>query len=192
MISSPEPVAEAPAVAAPAVAAPAVANGAVLHELQQRVQALEESVARLEDPRALEERITTRLAQLPTAAPTPPEPEPPPIRDVSLAEMAFTAAGWGGRWSSWLFVDMWREGRTLVTLIFDPRYAMAWTSRLVVLVVLPLILTAHWWLNLLLCGFPWIDGLRGVLIACVNLVLAFALYKALSREVRRYNEQTRR
>jgi hypothetical protein len=195
MATSPEPLADADAAT----------NGAALDELQRRVQALEDAVARLEDPRTLEERleermeerITTRLGQLPAAlppaalplaAPAPPEPAPP-VR-VSLAEMALTAAGWGGRWSSWLLVDMWREGRTLIRLIFDPRYAMAWTTRLVVLVVLPLILTSHWWLALLLCGFPWIDGLRGVLVACVNLVLAFALYKALSREVRRYDQQT--
>jgi hypothetical protein len=169
------------------VADDAGANGTALQELQRRVQALEEAVARLENPRIIEQRITERLAQLPTAKPPPP-PELPPVSAFTIEP----PLSWGGRWASWLFVDMWREARTLVTLIFDRRYAMAWTSRLVVLVVLPLMLTSHWWLTFLLCGFPWVDGLRGILIAAVNLVLAFALYKALSREVRRYNEYARR
>lgn len=168
----------------------AAQNGA-LHELQQRVQALEEAVARLENPELLkqrledrlEQRITERLRDMPAP---PPAPALPP---AGSAEVAAAALSWGGRWASWLFVDMWREARTLVTLIFDHRYSMAWTSRIVVFVCLALILTSHWWLNLVLCGFPWIDGLRGILTACVNLVIAFFLYKALSREVRRYGER---
>jgi len=152
--------------------------------LQQRVQALEEAVARLDNPKLLEQRIAERLREMPVAAPSTSS-----VTAAGLPDIAAASLSWGGRWASWLFVDMWREARTLVTLIFDHRYAMAWTSRLVVLVCLGLILTSHWWLNLVLCGFPWIDGLRGILIASVNLVIAFFLYKALSREVHRYNER---
>jgi hypothetical protein len=159
----------------------AAQNGA-LQELQQRVQALEEAVARLDNPEILEKRIAQRLREMPVAAPPPLAAVPASMVDDALSPMS-----WGGRWASWLFVDMWREARTLLTLIFDHRYAMAWTSRIVVLVCLALILTSHWWLSLVLCGFPWIDGLRGILIAAVNLVIAFFLYKALSREVHRYN-----
>jgi hypothetical protein len=158
----------------------AAQNGA-LQELQQRVQALEEAVARLDNPQLLEKRITERLREMPVAA------SPPVVAPAGMVDNVPSPMSWGGRWASWLFVDMWREARTLVTLIFDHRYAMAWTSRLVVLVCLALILTAHWWLSLVLCGFPWIEGLRGILIAAVNLVIAFFLYKALSREVHRYN-----
>jgi len=171
------------------VAEPAPENGAALQELQRRVLALEQAVARLQDPQAMEERITERLAQMPVAIP-PPAPGPYP--EPELPQFKEPTGRWGGGWGSWLFVDMWQEARTLIKLIFDQRYMMAWTSRIVVLTTLPLILTSHWWLTLILCGFPWIDGLRGILFSAVNLVLAFALYKTLSREVRRYNDYTRR
>jgi len=44
-------------------------NGAAVQDLLRRVQALEAAVARLEDPRRLEDRIAERLAQVPTASP---------------------------------------------------------------------------------------------------------------------------
>jgi len=46
-----------------------------------------------------------------------------------------------------------------------------------------LILTSHWWLPL-----AWLPGFGGLFVSVVNLILAFALYKALSREGRRYHE----
>jgi hypothetical protein len=168
-------------------------DGAALRELERRVLAVEEAVARLEDPRVIEDRIQQRLKELPVAAKAP---EPAPSQEIPFATAGpyslVSIVRWGGAWDRWLLVDMLREGRTLIRLLFDPRYSMAWTTRLVILVVLPIMLTSHWWLAFLLCGFPWNDGLRGVLISAVNLVLAFALYKAMSREVRRYNEQVHR
>ena len=72
-------------------------------------------------------------------------------------------------------------------MIFDRRYQMAWTTRIVALILLPAILTTHWWLPL-----AWLPVAGGFFVSMVNLVLAFALYKALSREARRYDARARR
>lgn len=184
---------------------------AFVQELEGRIRSLEEALARLEDTHALEDRVvarvTERLPQVKVAAADDTaileervmarladrmpamaapaadaaahaEPEPPPFR-------------WGGGWSSWLLFDMWREARLLVRMMFDHRYHMAWTTRVVALVALPAILTAHWWLPLMFFWFPlmWFSPTAELCIALVNLTLAFALYKALSREVRRYAER---
>jgi hypothetical protein len=192
----------------------------VVHELQRRVASLEDSVARLEDTQALEERVVARLSdrlpqvkvtadvssqiveerilarlseRLPAAADgrasqtaaTPPA-SPPTLPDLTVTVPLF----WGGGWASWLFVDMWREARLLWRMILDRRYRMAWTTRLVTLALLPLILLAHVWMPLLFFWFPlmWFDFSAGLCIALVNLALAFAIYKALSREGRRYSD----
>jgi hypothetical protein len=182
-----------------------------LHELERRVHALEETVARLDDIDALEERVTARMKErLPQAKVAPP-PEheaavieervfarladrlPPPASDRAAEEQRrsdpppASSSSWGGRWASWLFVDMAREGQLLVQMVLDRRYQMAWTTRIVALVFLPLILTSHWWLPL-----AWLPGFGSFFVSIVNLVLAFALYKALSREVRRYQDYIRR
>jgi hypothetical protein len=176
-----------------------------LHELERRVHALEEAVARLDDIDALEERVAARLTErLPQAkvAPAPDHdaaiieervlariserlPAPAPVRatEETRASVPPDPSPWGGRWSSWLLFDMFREAKLLVQMIFDRRYQMAWPTRLIALVLLPLILTSHWWLPL-----AWLPGFGGLFVSVVNLILAFALYKALSREGRRYNE----
>jgi hypothetical protein len=181
-----------------------------LHELERRVHALEETVARLDDIDALEERVTARMKErLPQAKLAPPPDHdaavieervfarladrlPPPASVRAAADEQRnsdppTTSTWGGRWTSWLFVDMVREGQLLVQMILDRRYQMAWTTRIVALVFLPLILTSHWWLPL-----AWLPGFGGLFVSIVNLLLAFALYKALSREVRRYHDYIRR
>lgn len=173
-----------------------------LRELEGRVQSLEVAVTRLGDTQALEERVVARIAerlpQVKVAAdrdaslmdagerlpPSPPDSRAaeanPPNVDVGLL------ASWGGAWSSWLLVDMVREAKLLVTMILDRRYQMAWTTRIVALVLFPAILTTHWWLPL-----AWLPFAGGLFVNLVNLVLAFALLKALSRETRRYQERLR-
>lgn len=199
----------------PSVAAPAEA---ALRDLEGRIQSLEVAVTRLEDTQALEERVvarvTERLPQAKAAADRdaamdagvmeerivarlserlPPSPEPalpdatPHHDDLGLLMR------WGGAWSSWLFVDMIREAKMLVRMIFDRRYQMAWTTRIVALILFPAILLAHWWAPVFLFWFPlmWVEVTRELCINLLNLVLAFALLKALSRETRRYQERLR-
>ena len=186
----------------------------VLHELEGRVHSLETAVARLEDTGALEQRVIARLTdrlpqakvaadrdsgvdsgvieervlarlagRMPPPTAAPPMPEGAAPRDAEPPP----PSAWGGRWASWLLVDMFREAKLLVTMIADRRYQMAWTTRIVALIFLPAILTTHWWLPL-----AWLPAVGGLFVNLVNLVLAFALYKALSREARRYDERLRR
>ena len=176
-----------------------------LHELEARVHALEDAVGRLEDTQALEERIVARVTdRLPQAKVNPdrdagiieervlarladrlpPTAEPPPTNAAVRRDVDPLPMTWGGGWSSWLLLDMFREGRLLLQMIFDRRYQMAWTTRIVALILLPALLTSHWWLPL-----AWLPAVGGLFVSAVNLVLAFALYKALSREARRYAER---
>jgi hypothetical protein len=186
---------------------------ALLQELEGRVHSLEDAVARLEDTHALEERVVARLTdrlpqtkvaadrdtgiiedrvmarladRLPPAAPLQP--------DGAMSSETSPIFRWGGAWTSWLFLDMFREAKLLVQMILDRRYQMAWTTRIVALVLLPAILTTHWWVPIFFFWFPlmWLTATAELCVALVNLVLAFALYKALSREVRRYDERLRR
>ncbi len=180
-----------------------------LHELEGRIHALEDAVGRLEDTQALEERVVAKVTErLPQAkvnadrdtgvieervmarlADRLPAPAAPPPTDGSVRSERERSPHqrWGGGWPSWLLLDMFREGKLFVQMIFDRRYHMAWTTRIVALILLPAMLTSHWWLPL-----AWLPAIGGLFVAAVNLVLAFALFKALSREARRYDERLRR
>lgn len=185
-----------------------------LHELENRVNALEEAVGRLEDTQALEERIvarvTDRLPQVKVSADhdtgileervlarladrMPAAPVPPQSDGAFRRDDTAPSTSWGGGWASWLFIDMFREAKLLVQMVFDRRYRMAWTTRVVAIILLPAIILAHWWLPLLFFWFPlmWFAWTQELCINLVNLLLAFALYKALSREARRYAERVR-
>src|SRR5262249_26036491 len=89
--------------------------------------------------------------------------------------------------SSWLLFDVYGEFRTILRMFFDHRYRVAWSTYLVTLVLVPLIITSHSWLPL--AHLPLLGGL---LDKVVDLVLAFFTYKALSREARRYRETVAR
>jgi len=189
-----------------------------LADLEGRVQSLEMAVTRLEDTQALEERVVARVTErLPQvkvaerdaaaldvgvmeerivarlAERLPPAPEIPIAEPAPRQDDGGLLTRWGGGWASWLFVDMFREAKLLVQMIFDRRYQMAWTTRVVALILFPAILLAHWWMPFFLFWFPlmWLEVTREFCINLLNLVLAFALLKALSRETRRYQERLR-
>src|SRR5262249_58851560 len=101
----------------------------------------------------------------PGAPPAPPPEPPPPFVPPGLTR------------HPWLFVDLFRELRAMVRMFFDVRYTVAWSTRLTVLVLLPLILTSGWW-------FPpayFCQPLGTLFDKLFDLVLAFFAYKALSR-----------
>ena len=78
---------------------------------------------------------------------------------------------------------MLADARLLVRMLRDKRYTMAWTTHLVVWLFFPAILTSFWWFPL-----SWIPFIGFVLEKTLDLLLAFCVYKALSRELRRYRE----
>ncbi len=167
--SFPEPAAP------PQVAANALERA--LAELEHRVQVLENAVAGLNDTRQLEERITERVV---TRIP-PPEPPPPP----TLPEIALPGAGpvQTAVQSSWLLVDLLGEVRTMLQMLFDRRYHMAWLGRMLAVVLLVAIFTSGWWFPL-----SWIYAIGGIFEKTLDLFLALILFVLVSRESRRYRD----
>ncbi len=104
---------------------------------------------------------------------------PPPVSAPPAVPSFFTPPILTGH--PWLFLDLWRELRAMVRMFFDVTYHVAWSTRLTVLVLVPLILTSGWWFPL--AYFPVLGTLFD---KTLDLVLAFFAYKALSREARRY------
>ena len=175
----------------PPPVAPLVVTQAFPPALEQRIHQLEDLVARLQDTKDLEERVTEHVTRrlkktrsrndspdvltdaarhiLPAAAQML-QPPPPP------------GATPRGRWGIWLVWDFYVEVRTMLGMIFDSSYRASWGVRSVPLaVVLVIILSGILlsWLSLL-GPFGWI------LDRVVDLVAAFIGYKILSKEAERY------
>jgi hypothetical protein len=150
--------------------------------LEQRVQRLEEAVVALQDTHWIEERILERLREQtppqvkagsvpaaaepitehtpmtehPLAEPPPPAPAPAPLSSLG-------------------------EFQAMVRMFFDIHYHVAWTTRILVLIFIPLILTSQLW-------FPpaWVPGIGFLFDKIFDVLLAFLLYKVLAAEARRY------
>lgn len=157
--------------------------------LEKRVQRLEEAVASLEDTRALEDRITVRVTQRlehvltpgtdhvqeghPAATPAAKGPEPTQL-PVAVAPQPATE-------HRWLLTDLLSEFRLIGAMLFDNRFSMALTTHLVVWIFLPLILTSSIWFPL-----AYVPLIGIYFDKLLDLLLAFCVYKALSREARKY------
>jgi hypothetical protein len=196
----------APAPDAPPAPAPA-------DSLEQRVQRLEDAVAALQDTRPLEDRVVERLSsrlgiELPAREPAPREPArapAPAFEHMISAERRTSGPPPDGRASPaapplslplppapappvvasqpWLFFDLLGELRAMVQMFFDVRYRVAWSTRLTVLILLALLFTSGLW-----CPLAWVPVINVVVIKVIDLLLAFCIYKALSREARRYRD----
>jgi len=134
-----------------------------LEPLETRVGRLEAVVTSLQDTQALEDRIVERVrvrldAERPTLMETAEKamhiaagPDAPPLPR-----------------STWLLFDLYREGTAIFRMFFDLHYHVGWTTRMLVLVLLPAILLSNWWLP-----FAQIWVLGNIVVQLVNLVLAF-------------------
>ena len=72
-------------------------------------------------------------------------------------------------------------------MMLDSRYHMAWTTHLIVWLFLPAILLSGWWFPL-----AWLPVVGHYLDKVLDLLLGFCIYKALSRELRRYRDLVER
>jgi hypothetical protein len=136
---------------------------------------------------AAERRTVAPPAPAPEPAPPPPEePQPaqPPEPTPAPAPTMLPA------WSlpalapqRWLLFDFVGELVAMVQMFFDIRYRVAWTTRIVVVGLLALIFFSWLWLPL-----TWLPFVGWFLDKLVTLLLAFLVYKALSREARRYEQ----
>jgi hypothetical protein len=85
----------------------------------------------------------------------------------------------------WLIFDVYSEFRTILRMYVDFRYRVSWSARLLPMVLLGAILLSWLWVP----GIAFLPTMFAtVLDKTVDLILAFFLYKILSREARRYRE----
>jgi hypothetical protein len=174
-----------------------------LAALDARVHALEVNVAVLQDTGKLEERIAERVAKRVEGKQTSaailssasllagagkhllPSAVGALQAHVDAVEAQARAEGAASP-QPWLIVDIYGEMRAMVRMFFDTRYRrflMTWQTKILPLALLGLMILSWIWLSTLIPG-----PLATVLDKIVELVLAFFLYKILSREARRYRE----
>jgi hypothetical protein len=150
--------------------------------LEERVRALEATVAILQDTRAMEarvaERVTAQVPQVSVASVVEAlstQPLPPAVKTmVGVATQPSTLKRVAQ--SSWLAWDMVQELIAVGRMLTDRRYHMAWITRvLVILFTLAILLSGFY--------FPlaWFDKV-------FDLLLASVLFLALYCETRRYKE----
>src|SRR5262245_29922084 len=169
-------------------------EGGAHASLEQRVHRLEEAVSALQDTSLMEERILDRLKQpapqVKVASPPPassPAPAPAPDADKVTAEkpvwanlLSEAAAERAGRAPQQQLGGL-SELRAMVQMFFDLHYHVAWTTRILALLFIPLIWTSQYW-------FPpaWVPGIGMLFDKTFDILLAFALYRVLAAEARRY------
>ena len=175
------------------------ADGAAL---EQRVRHLEDAVSQLQDTEQLEERVATRVTErvsrnIPVAVAPPPEPPgffarlprallPTTVTTIDPHADGRTAPE--GNRGVRAFFDVLAEMRAVWRMYVDPRYRLTWMARLVAPVLLVAIITSWIWLPGAFLLATVSNMLATVYVKAADLVLAFFLYKALSREARRYRD----
>lgn len=166
-----------------------------VESLERRVLRLEQAVAALGDTQLMEDRVVERVVQRaepnqnggllsgasrlwkrekkPAASPEvaaepAPEPAPAPARESPIAP------------AGWLITEFIHELRTVSRMFGDYRYRMSWTGRIVPIVGIILAVISYFIVRMIpLVGWA-IDSV-------IDIVLVVIVYKALSREVRRYH-----
>jgi hypothetical protein len=167
---------------------PPARNG--LEAIEQRVHRLEDAVAALQDTSQLEDRLTERVTErIRHSAPVAQEPAGAiveahqPFVPRALAWVRSQAPAGGAAAAvrhSWLLVDAVTEARAMFHMFVDPRYRMGWGVRGLTAGLLVLIMLTGWIPG---TGLPLVGFLLNKVL---DLILAFILYKILSRESRRY------
>jgi hypothetical protein len=165
--------------------------------LEDRLRHLEDQVAVIQDTRRLEDRITERVARrlerkqanatvkAPVAAVAEPS-KPPPVASIAPPPElppVVVLEGKGGR-QTWLIVDIFTEFRAMLRMFLDGRYRlfyMNWQTK----VYPPLLLATMVFSWLTISAIPIVGP---ALDKIAELILAFFLYKVLSREASRYRE----
>ena len=172
--------------------------------LEERVRRLEDVVATPQDTSQLEERVAARLSERAGRAPSTAIQEsagallgagkqllPVAVGALQAGARAAEERARGGGASPrrpWLLFDAYVEARAMVRMYFDPRYRLSWYARLTPLALIGAMVTSWLWL-MLVPGFALLPTfVATLLVKAVDLVLAFAAYKVLSREAHRYLE----
>lgn len=167
--------------------------------LAERLQKLEKAMVELQDTQLLEDRIVERLkprqeqiavtpengTKAATAAEPPALAAQPAPAAVQTPPHVSPSPGPGPQESSppWLIFDIFNEVRNMVAMFFDIHYRVGWMSRTIAgfLICVLIFLPESLWVPMY-----WIPGVYWVFINLVKLLVAFFVYKLLSREARRY------
>jgi hypothetical protein len=167
---------------------------AFMASLEQRVQHLEVEVSSLQDTVALENRVVERvtahingsppgaISSVPTAAHQAALSALKATADTILAAPSPATTQPVGRRLP-LLVDLYQELLAISRMFFDLNYKVGWTTRVLVVILIPAILISHWWLPF---AQVWIVG--EIFDKLIDLVLAFVVFKALTREAQRYRD----
>jgi hypothetical protein len=151
--------------------------------LERRVRRLEEEMDALKDTRALEERValrvTERLQKVADSGQFTATSPPAATMSFPVERAALAARDRHG----WLLFDMIADARLILRMLLDKRYAQAWTTHLVVWLFVPAILTSRWWFPL-----SYVPFFGSFFDKALDLLMAFCVYKALSREARHYRQ----
>jgi hypothetical protein len=153
--------------------------------LERRVRRLEEEIDALKDTKALEERValrvTERLQKAADSGRFTATPPPAAAATVFLSEERSALAARDRH--GWLLFDMVADAQLMLRMLLDKRYAQAWTTHLVVWLFIPALLTSRWWFPL-----SYVPFFGSFFDKALDLLMAFCVYKALSREARHYRQ----
>jgi len=169
---------------------PEAVGATEVHALLLRVSKLEETVEALRDTENLETRIVERLrsrhdpAEDVGRASQPVHPQETDVVHPSQQTPSPSLSSDPVK-SPWLLFDMFREFTNMLAMLFDMSFHLGWTTRVIVIVILAVMMTCDWWM------FPINVIPFGIGTKIVNLLLGFVLFKVVSWETRRYVSQRR-
>jgi hypothetical protein len=174
----------------------ASSNGQVLPNGQletvaDRLAKLERTLATLQDPNQLEQRVTEKLlAKMSEHSPAGLVPMLPGSAASSVAQGLMTAAASAavdskfGKGSFWEAFSILKELQLVFRMYFDPRYRLSRIAQLGVPIIFVMMI-----LNYLNFTQVWtLPIVAPILERGIFIVLAFAMYKILAREAQRYSD----
>ena len=171
------------------------ADSQALNALEGRVHRLEEAVAALQDTHLMEERIVEKLrgetqrgetlhgGPQAKVGPLPPDSDKVSATPPSPAPPAHEMPPWNAQTVPPRLSGL-AEFRAMVRMFFDMHYHVAWTTRMLTIIIVGLIVTSHWW-------FPpsYVPAIGFIFEKTIDIILAFLLYRVLGNEARRYVQQ---
>jgi len=179
---------------------------ASLAPLEDRIRHLEEAIGRLQPLEGLEQRLSDRLTGLQRE---PPVPQPPalqaPAPNVLDAARAIVSAGrtllpgldaapsaagpqFGAASTGSLLRDALAELQAMYYMYVDPRYRLSWAGRGIPIALVVMFVFSGYWLKFATCGLVDVPLLGWLLNKAVDLLIGYAVFKALSHEAHRYRE----
>jgi len=167
--------------------------GDSVEALEQRVHRLEQAVAAMSDTHLMEDRVVERVARrvephqnggllsgaarflkssTRPAEPEATEPAPDPAPTPPSPESTVARPGW-------LVLEFIQEIRTAARMFTDYRYRLSWTGRVVPIACIVLAVMSFF-------VFRIVPIIGTAMDYIVDIVLVVIVYKAMSREVERY------